>query len=295
MTPRLALVTILYQSDAVLDDFFKSLHAQTYQAFTIYVVDNSASPETDQVLADCMKRYPLAGFRYINSGANVGVAAGNNIGIRAALADKATHVLLLNNDIVFEQTDLLQRMLGLATSHAMITPKIFYYDTNLLWMAGGYMDHWRALGVHEGMQKKDSPAFSVSKPISYAPTCFLMIRSEVFSQTGLMDEAYFCYYDDTDFVWRAQCKGFDLWYDAGSSLRHKVSSSSGGDASPFYIYYANRNKIYFIRKHYRFLKKAWLLAYTLLSRMVFYLRFDSVGRKKMFAGLKDGFRLPVTD
>lgn len=295
MMPRLALVTILYQSDAVLDDFFRSLYAQSYQSFTIYVVDNSASPQTDQVLADCMNRYPLAGYHYINSGANVGVAAGNNIGIRAALADQATHILLLNNDIVFEQTDLLERMLGLATAHAMITPKIFYYDTDLLWMAGGHMDHMRALGVHEGMKQKDSPAFSVSKPISYAPTCFLMVRADVFSQTGLMDESYFCYYDDTDFVWRAQCHGFDLWYDAGSSLRHKVSSSSGGDASPFYIYYANRNKIYFIRKHYRFVKKIWLLAYTLLSRVVFYVRFDSVGRKKLTAGLKDGFRLPVTN
>jgi GT2 family glycosyltransferase len=76
-------------------------------------------------------------------------------------------------------------------------------------------------------------------------------------------------------------------------LYHKVSSSSGGDDSPFYVYYGNRNKIYFIRKNYRGLHKAWLLAYALVSRVGFYLRYDSVGKEKLLAAIRDGFRMKV--
>ena len=84
--PRLGLVTILYKSDDVLEDFFRSLSLQTYRDFTLYMVDNSASPETDSVISACLKKYSIPQFEYIDSKANIGVAAGNNIGIKIGRA-----------------------------------------------------------------------------------------------------------------------------------------------------------------------------------------------------------------
>lgn len=289
---RLALVTVLYRSDAVLPDFFRSLSLQTFRHFTLYVVDNSPQSTTEHMLQECLAQFPVPRYRYIDSGGNVGVAAGNNLGISAALEDGATHILLLNNDIVFEQPDLFDLMLAASSEYALVTPKIYYHDTGLLWLAGGHMDHFRALGVHEGMGKADGPAYQQARLISYAPTCFLLVRREVFERCGIMDEAYFCYYDDTDFVCRAQQAGFRMGYEPSGSLYHKVSSSSGGDDSLFYIYYSHRNKIYFIRKHYRSFRKGWLLFYTFISRIAFWFSYGAEGRKKMIQGLKDGFRLP---
>jgi GT2 family glycosyltransferase len=74
---------------------------------------------------------------------------------------------------------------------------------------------------------------------------------------------------------------------------HKVSSSSGGDSSLFYIYYSNRNKIYFIRKHYRGFRKWFAIGYMLAARTIFWLRFNKEQRKKLVQAIKDGFRMPL--
>jgi len=76
------------------------------------------------------------------------------------------------------------------------------------------------------------------------------IRASVFERIGLMDERYFVYYDDTDFVFRCLKHGLRLVYQGSAELRHKVSSSTGGGGSDFSIYYYNRNRLFFIRKNY---------------------------------------------
>lgn len=288
---RLGLVTILYKSDEVLEDFFKSLHIQTFKDFSVYMVDNSASVRTNEIIASCLEKYLIPDFHHIDTGANIGVAAGNNIGIKSALADGCDPILILNNDIFIEQDFLFEKLMKRAESECLITPKIFYFDTRKLWMAGGHMDYWRALGVHHGNHASDAPEFNQEGYITYAPTCFLLVRKEVFDAIGYMDEKYFAYYDDTDFVLRALRQGFQLWYEPSLYLLHKVSSSSGGDFSSFYVYYGNRNKIYFIRKNFSGLHKLWLLAYTLASRFIFYLKYDSANKKQLIKAIRDGFSL----
>jgi GT2 family glycosyltransferase len=56
---------------------------------------------------------------------------------------------------------------------------------------------------------------------------------KVIEEIGLMDEKYFAYYDDTDFVLRAIRKGYKLWYEPTIQINHKVSSSSGEIYPPF--------------------------------------------------------------
>jgi GT2 family glycosyltransferase len=291
---KIGLVTVLYKCDEVLPDFFKSVYAQDFTNYILYVVDNSANEATNTMLASCLAKFPIATYQYINSGANVGVAAGNNIGIKAALGDGCTHVLLLNNDIEFEQQHVFSTLLSVCqrSNHALAVPLIYYYDTHKIWMAGGYMDKWRALGVHSGYNKDDAPTYKKGKQITYAPTCFMLISKKVFEQIGVMDEKYFAYYDDTDFVYRATQAGFTMYYEPSVSLLHKVSSSTGGD-SGFYVYYASRNKIYFIRKNLKHIYKVASLLYFFLSRTIFWFKYDSANRKKLIQGIKDGFRLSL--
>ena len=109
----------------------------------------------------------------------------------------------------------------------------------------------------------------------------------------IIDEKYFAYYDDTDFVYRACRNGYKLYYEPSATILHKVSSSSGGDNSLFYVYYANRNKIYFIRKNYKGIRKYIALSYALLSRSFFYIRFDKERKAKLLQAIKEGFKMPL--
>jgi len=293
---KTGLVTVLYKSDEVLEGFFKSIAAQAYKNYILYLIDNSPNGISDGLIQKYLLQYPVSACRHIKSDGNIGVAAGNNTGIHHALKDGCTHVLLLNNDIETKENNIVGRLASLCEEKGerMIVPKIFYYDTRKLWMAGGYMDNWRALGVHYGYGKADAPKYNVGRYISYAPTCFMIIAKEVFEKVGYMDEKYFAYYDDTDFVLRATRAGFKLYYEPSISILHKVSSSGGGDLSAFYIYYSNRNKIYFIRKNLRGFKRFFAISYTLVARLFFWLKFNKAQKKELVRGLKDGFKMQVT-
>ncbi len=287
----IGLVTVLFRSDEVLPDFFKSISRQTHKDYILYLVDNSESATTDAIISQCLKEYPVTAYRHIKTGGNIGVAAGNNTGIKLSLADNCSHVLILNNDIEIEQDFMFSKLLSLADAdESMIVPKIYYYDEKKIWMAGGYMDKWRALGVHYGYNQKDKPKYNIGKHVTYSPTCFMLVKKEVFDATGIMDEKYFAYYDDTDFVLRATKLGYKIWYEPSLELMHKVSSSVGTN-SPFYVYYSNRNKIYFIRKNFKGLQRYFALLYTLISRIAFWVGFDKARKQKLVQGLKDGFKM----
>lgn len=292
---KIGLVTVLFKSDEVLPGFFASITKQSYKDYILYLVDNSPDPVSDSIIEECLSRYPVTAYRHIKSPGNVGVAEGNNIGIRNALADGCAYVLLLNNDIELEQDIVFSSMVSLSETKAekIIIPKIFYYDTRKIWMAGGVMNKWRALGIHYGDGKDDAREYNIAKHITYAPTCFMFIESSVFKKVGMMDAKYFAYYDDTDFVFRALKAGYKMYYEPSLTVLHKVSSSTGGD-STFYVYYSNRNKIYFTRKNLAGLVKYFAIGYTLFTRIFYYIRFDAAQRKKLLQGLKDGFKIPVS-
>jgi GT2 family glycosyltransferase len=291
---KLGLVTVLYNSNEVLEGFLQSLAAQDYKNYILYLVDNSADEATDQLLTQLLQCYPVTAHKHLKSGGNIGVAAGNNLGIKQAMADDCDDVVLLNNDIEIVEPFVLSKLVKMAAAgDALLVPKILYYDNRAVWMAGGYMDKIRALGVHYEGADADAPRFNKPKYITYAPTCFMYVKGEVFRKTGIMDERYFAYCDDTDFVYRALKDGYRLFYEPSLTILHKVSSSSGGDSSLFYIYYSNRNKIYFIRKHYRGFRKWFAIGYMLAARTIFWLRFNKEQRKKLVQAIKDGFRMPL--
>ncbi len=289
---KIGLVTVLYNSDDVLEGFFKSLSRQSFKDYVLYLVDNSVNSKTNNLINQYSTEFPVSQVKHIKSQGNIGVAAGNNVGIKNALEDNCSHIVLLNNDIEFEQEYLFEKLVSECSEkgESILVPKILYYDTRRLWMAGGYMDEWRALGVHYGYDKADAPKFNVPKYITYAPTCFMIFRKDVFEKVGLIDEKYFAYYDDTDFILRAIRYGYKLFYDPSLIVLHKVSSSVGTN-SPFYVYYSNRNKLYFIRKNLKGIKRYFSILYLLISRVFFYIKFDKVKRKNLLKGIKDGFRL----
>ena len=99
MDNKIGIVTILYNSEAVLDDFFESLSHQTFKNFILYIVDN-LSPDNSLSRAKSLGKKVDFECVYIENGQNFGVAKGNNIGIKAALKDGCNYILLSNNDSI---------------------------------------------------------------------------------------------------------------------------------------------------------------------------------------------------
>lgn len=55
----------------------------------------------------------------------------------------------------------------------------------------------------------------------------LLIRMEVFEQVGLFDDAYFLYFEETDFCLQAARHGWQCWYVPDSRVVHHVGGSTG--------------------------------------------------------------------
>jgi hypothetical protein len=64
----------------------------------------------------------------------------------------------------------------------------------------------------------------------------------------MMDERYFVYYDDTDFMLRALQAGEALYLLPHAKLLHKVSSLTG-TSSPFRTRFVHRNHALYGHKH----------------------------------------------
>jgi GT2 family glycosyltransferase len=291
---RIGVVTVTYNSAQVIEGFLVSLLRQTQGDFILFAVDNSSSDRTLEIL----KQQGDPRIVVIANSDNVGIARGNNQGIRTALEAGCDLVLLINNDTEFG-TDLLEKLcLGLRDQHCgMIVPKIMYFDEpTTIWCAGGYFDRWRGyLPVHYGQGQVDLGQFDHLRTVEYAPTCCMLVKKEVFLRLGLMDEQFFIYSDDADFCLRAKKAGLVLKCLASQKLRHKVSSLTGGVQSKFAVRQLTRNHIYFIRKNLGFWRSFFYLPayeirlfYKLLFRII-----DWKGFSLRQSAFFEGWSLPL--
>lgn len=295
MNSKIGLVTVLYKSDNVLEDFFQSISKQTFSNFVLICVDNSPSENTRNLIISLSEKFKLADkLTHVENTENVGVAKGNNQGVEIAFANDCDFILLLNNDIVFHQTHLFDELIKTAISknESIIIPKIFFSgeQSNLIWMAGGNLDKLRGLVTHIGEGKEDNEIYNIPQYFNYAPTCFMLIHKKVFTTIGGMDENYFVYYDDVDFIYRAIKQKFKVYYLPTLNIYHKVGHSVGG-FSPTYIYYFNRNRIYFSLKQLPFLYKITSLFFYFVTRLKWQLNFKEEKKKMNLRGIVDGVKM----
>ena len=248
---KIGIVTVLYKSETVLEDFFISISSQSYQDYILYIIDNSASIESEKLVHDYAKKFNiLERIVYLPSPTNLGVAEGNNVGILAAQKEDCDYILLSNNDILIKDENLFQNMINEAVSKQIniLIPKIHFYDSNEIWFISGHINKFRAKCFHTNNYTIDTGQFDQLTECSYAPTCFMLIHKSVFEKVGLMDEKYFVYYDDTDFLWRCHLKNIKVNIFTKGVIEHKEGKSTGGQTSDFSFYYFTRNRFYFASK-----------------------------------------------
>lgn len=289
-TMKVGVVTVTYNSAAVIEPFLRDTFAQSHDNLLLYVIDNASGDDTlARVRTNADPR-----LRVIANDRNVGVAEGNNQGIRAALADGCEAVLLINNDTEFEPGLVAKLVAHMRESGARLAlPKMLFFDPpDMIWCAGGSFNRLRGYSVtHRGEYEADRGQYDHPGTVEYAPTCCLLVHREVFDRIGVMDERYFAYFDDADFCIRATRAGLELHYVPQAVLRHKVSSLTGGGASPFGAYYFTRNRFLFLKKHIgrmtAVLFAAPYQAYLLLRLISFKdgMKLFLAKQKGMFAGL----------
>ena len=183
---------------------------------------------------------------FIQAGENRGFAAGNNIGIKYALAkNDFEYVWLLNNDTVIEK-DTLKNLIKYANDNDIgICGSVlkYYDDPNIIQAYGGTVNKFFGTGKH--ILNKNQ----IEKKLDYIVGASFLINKRVIDKIGLLPEEYFLYYEDTDYSFSAKNNNFKLGITFNSIVYHKEGSSTGGNKNEFIDVLSLRNRIKFHKKY----------------------------------------------
>ncbi|MGH2633960.1 MAG: glycosyltransferase family 2 protein, partial [Tepidiformaceae bacterium] len=120
---------------------------------------------------------------------------------------------------------------------------------------------------HRTLGHVESDADRVSHLVEVANLSCLLVPIGAFRDAGLLDDAFFVYYDDTDFCRRTADRGYRILFEPASIVYHRKGATLGGQMSAFGCYYLTRNRPYLIRKHVGRGPRFWaFLVYFLATR-----------------------------
>jgi len=244
ITPTVCIVVLNWNRREDTLDCLASLERLNYASHWILVVDNGS---TDGSVETIERTYPPV--EIIQTGANLGYAEGNNVGLREALSRNADYALVLNNDTIVAP-DMLTRLVEAAEADAHVGatgPTIFFHEApDIIWSAGGQFDWRRGKPLLRGLRERDVGQFPDSQPVDYLPGSAILMRREALEQIGGFEPRYFLYYEDNDWCLRAQRHGYTIVHVPRAQLWHKISLSQQF-SSPCISYYHTRNRLLFLR------------------------------------------------
>lgn len=253
------ILTILVVNTGVYDlvteclrSIRKTVHKHSYE---IILIDNC--PHEDR-LADIVNEFGDA-LSCIRNSKNIGFPASNNRGFAAA---RGHHVLLLNPDTIAlpNTIDRLLEIMELHPEVGMLGCQLLNTDGTLQTSAynvfpsllGALLDSlalaflWRR--VHNVVRRSSRP---VPQYVKWLKGACLLVRRDVLTQIGLMEETYFLYLDDADWCFRARKDGWKVAMVPSLRIIHhggKGGTGPGYRESSVAYYYESYLK--FVNRYY---------------------------------------------
>jgi len=240
-------------------ELLSSIEGLGHSTFTyeVIVVDNgSKSNPKSQILSE----FPAT--KVIVSEENLGFAGGNNLGISFAEGD---YLFFINNDTIVAEglVELMLKRFKENQQLGLLSPKIKYFNTDVIQYAGFAPLNIFSRNFAYGNQMKDGEEFLNYLPSYAGHGAAMMIPQKVIREVGNMPEVYFLYYEELDWSQQIVRAGYDIMVEQRAEIHHKESMSVGKN-SAFKTYYMHRNRILFVRRNFKGLRKIIGLLYLYL-------------------------------
>ncbi len=255
----------------------------------VVCVDNGSTDGSQQAVRE---RFPQV--ELIEAGANLGYAGGNNLGLRHALESGARWMMLVNNDatVAADVIDGFERAARARPRAGILAGKVLFADRpQTIWFAGQRVSELLGYsGRPRGYGRADGPRYAQIRPTGRAVGALMAISREVVEQVGLLDEELFAYVEDVDWALRARSAGFEVVLAPDARAWHRVSASTGGEASSTHtLYYGVRNTVTVLER-----RRPLGRAGTALRRAAILCAFSAhalarANRREALAAVRDGF------
>ena len=264
--PQVAIIVLNWRKPAETLACLESLAHIDYPNAQIIVVDNASGDDSVPLI-----RQHFPEVQVLETSANLGYAGGNNVGIRWALEQGTEYICILNNDLIVVP-DFLARLVAALqepSGFGVATPLVAEMaDRQRVWALGSAVN--RNTGVvnrlHTGESVEEWRRHSPFA-VDVASGAAMLVRREVFERVGLLDEAFFLYYEETDWCLRVRQAGYHIMVVPASVVWHKVSATLGA-TSPVVDYYMLRNHLRLIGRHWSGAHRGYLWSRIVLRNLL---------------------------
>lgn len=248
--PSVAIILVNWNGFDFTQACLNSLRKIDFPDFKIILVDNASQNQEGKSLK---KSFPE--IELIENAENLGFSGGNNVGIKYALEQGFSHIMLLNNDTAVEPDFLgeMMRKFHQNPSLGVVQPLIlFLNDPKKIWSAGGKWVPSFGGAITLGDREPVADYRFKKTDLDWATGCCMLISREAILKTGLLNEQYFAYFEDVEWSLRFKKADFKMALAEKSVIYHEAGASSKkthseGTLSPRVFYYNVRNQFLLIR------------------------------------------------
>ena len=261
----IAIIVLNWNNAPDTIECLRSLEQSDAATAITIVVDNGSTDNSVQAI-----RQTFPGVKLLETHHNLGYAGGNNVGMRFALSHDAEYICILNNDVTVAP-DFLAPMVDamVANDVGVVTPLVaFAAQPDMVWALGSAVD--RKTGIVTRQHAGQAVAVLKFHPpldVDIASGAAMLIKSAVLERVGYLDEAFYLYYEETDWCLQVRRAGYRILAVPASVVYHKVSATLGQE-SPIIDYYMLRNHLRFITRHWSGSARWRLISQTVLRNLI---------------------------
>ena len=265
---NLSVVIVTFKSEKVIDKCINSIGSNV----PIIIVENSNNQKFKH---DLESKYQ--NLKCILSGSNLGMGAGNNIGIRSTSTD---YVFILNPDVILESNTLDE--LFLASKKLPEFTILSPINTDL---------NFPNYKVKEMPGEKNSPF-----QVDYVDGFSMLLNKNKFNNDIYFDENFFLYLENNDLCIRVNRAGGSVFIVPAAKINHggskAVDSKYKNEVELSRNWHWIWSKFYFNKKNFGFSKAIIECLPTYISSILKFLFYSLVNndfKKKIYLNRVSGF------
>ena len=262
---NVSIIIVNYKTKELVENCIRSIVQHTSDIeYEIIIVDNNSNDCSLSYLENTDFKFPA--IRYIQLGANIGFAGANNAAVRVA---DSKYLLFLNPDTLLLNNAVRIFFDFLENS----PPDVCAVGTNLKNQHGKpEISFGRFPSLREEVYKLGYNLIYFSKSkyssavasenftgaVDYINGADLFVRTSVFNETGQFDEAFFLYFEETDWCMRATAMGYKNFIIAEPEIIQLGGESIRQSKLKYKLMLFEKSKIYFFWKHFGKSALCWL-------------------------------------
>lgn len=245
-----AVIILNWNGEKLLREFLPSVVANTDHAIAdVIVADNGSTDGSRELLRRDFPQVRLLAFDE-----NLGYAGGYN---RALRETGYPYTVLLNSDVETPRGWLgpLYQFMESHPDAAACQPKILSYKEKHRFeyagAAGGFIDrngYPYCRGRIFDTVEEDKGQYDTPAEVFWATGAALMVRTDLYTRAGGLDERFFAHMEEIDLCWRLRLMGHTLWCVPASHIYH-LGGGSLPAANPRKTYLNFRNNLLLLHKN----------------------------------------------